>query len=167
MPHDVKSGFHGRKRRPAWKLFRRAWKDKGGSCRRSAGRGGGHAPRPWMFVPVWRRSVEAVGTTPCGRPDCTLRRVLEYFPQSTLPHSASPRCASGNIGCVPALFIHRIAGVKEAGNRGIGEYPPGRKPAGGGSIKKAPLEDFPQGEAFQGRESGRPLRGRSRLAIPY
>ena len=35
------------------------------------------------------------GQTPCGMQNCTLRRVLEYLPQSTLTHSARRRRASG------------------------------------------------------------------------
>ena len=32
---------------------------------------------------------------PCGLPDCTLRRILEYLPQSTLADSARRGAASG------------------------------------------------------------------------
>ena len=38
----------------------------------------------------WRCLAE--GESPCGVRDCTLRRVLEYLPQSTLTASASGTC---------------------------------------------------------------------------
>ena len=43
------------------------------------------------------------GKAPCGVPDCTLRRVLEYLPQSTLAHSARHGGASGKAGLARAL----------------------------------------------------------------
>ncbi len=53
---------------------------------------GGETPTPRPAAPV-----EGNGRAPCGVPDCTLRKVLEYLPQSTLTVSAR-RCGASRTG---------------------------------------------------------------------
>ena len=53
---------------------------------------GGETPTPRPSAPVTE-----YGRAPCGVPDCTFRKVLEYLPQSTLTVSAR-RCGASRTG---------------------------------------------------------------------
>ena len=75
-------------KRRACREEEKATRNADGQERRRLPPPGGETPTPRPAAPV-----EGNGRAPCGVPDCTLRKVLEYLPQST-PTVSARRCGA-------------------------------------------------------------------------
>ena len=79
-------------KRRACREEEKATRNADGQERRRLPPPGGETPPPRPSAPVTE-----YGRAPCGVPDCTFRKVLEYLPQSTLTVSAR-RCGASRTG---------------------------------------------------------------------
>ena len=80
-------------------MKRRACREEEKATRNADGQERRRLPPPGGETPMPRPSgpVTEYGRAPCGVPDCTFRKVLEYLPQSTLTVSAR-RCGASRTG---------------------------------------------------------------------